>query len=201
MELIISLVTNILLVVATFFGGWMIYKIYKSQKEDFKKNAAGIIISEIRYAERKIAELKDIVNDPIKLREFSNTKVIPQNNWEKNNYLFTQDLDIDELELIKNFYSLCESLDTILPQLSPSIQLERKAQAIYTGLAEIAREVSSTVPLEQQQAIYDLKKNTYLNLINPDPWAFIPQLPIDVVRQTLAKITPITTTSEGKVMK
>ncbi len=89
---------------ATILTGFIAWLVYLSQKADQKVNAARIIISEIRTAERNIDEISNLIQRGQK--DFPN--VLKESNWKKFAHLFAQDFDQDELDSINNFFNLCE---------------------------------------------------------------------------------------------
>lgn len=92
-------------------GGFALY-LYVIQKKDSKKDAAKIILQEIRRAEDIISEYKEH-----KQYKFTK-KIIATNSWAKNIHYFVGDLDQDELDRISNLYSTGEYLDSIITKIS-----------------------------------------------------------------------------------
>lgn len=104
--------SNFFLALTTFFvGGFAIY-LYIKQKEDTKRDAAKIILQEIRRAEDIISDYKQSGG-----YQFAK-KIIATNSWNKNIHFFVGDLDNDELDRISNLYSTGEYLDTLIKQIS-----------------------------------------------------------------------------------
>lgn len=74
--------------VTLIVGGVAIY-LYTQQKKDYKRDAASIILMEIRHAEKIIDQLKQGGStEPV---------LLPTNNWTKYNYLFIKDLDRERI--------------------------------------------------------------------------------------------------------
>ena len=127
--------SNFLSVVATIFAALVAYIIWIFQKRSDKRDIAQIILMEIRNAEKNIISMNGnkILNPDIIL--------LPTNNWVRKNYLFINDLDTDEFDLINNFYNKCSLIDKSLSQLDTGIQLDQKSNHIQNKLSEIALNV------------------------------------------------------------
>lgn len=85
---------------------------YFQQKWDGKRDAAKIILQEIRRAEDIIADYKQVGS-----YQFAK-KIIATNSWTKNIHFFVGDLDNDELDKISNLYSAGEYLDNLISEIS-----------------------------------------------------------------------------------
>lgn len=103
---------NILMAFVTFLVGILVVYLYIKQKEDTKRDAAKIILQEIRRAENIISDYKQ--NGEYKFAK----KIIATNNWSKNLHLFVGDLEDDELDRISNLYSTGEYLDVLVKEIS-----------------------------------------------------------------------------------
>ena len=90
-------------IVTLFVGGLAIYLYYK-QKIENKRDAAKLILQEIRYAEQQIRSFRDSGSYPL------STKLLPTNNWHNKINLFIKDLNESEIDLISRFYSLVNKI-------------------------------------------------------------------------------------------
>ena len=96
----------------TILVGFLAYGVYWKQNRDNKKDAAKIILQEIRRAE-------DIISDYKENGQYHFTKkIIATNSWAKNIHHFVGNLDADELDKISNLYSTGEYLDSIITKVS-----------------------------------------------------------------------------------
>jgi hypothetical protein len=193
---------NILVAFATFLVGVVAIYLYITQKRDYKRDTANIILMEIRNAENIIAGIKQ--GAPMN----SKTILLPTNNWAKNNYLFINDLDGDELNAVNNFYNQCSIIDKSLSELDISIQLEQKANHIHNKLVEMAREITkgysyalSVSELENLRNAFNIQKNNFLEIINKEGWSFSPDDPKREILRALDSIEKITTSSVGNKIK
>ena len=104
--------SNLLSTLATILAAFVAFLVYRNQKADAKKDAAKIILQEIRRAE-------DIINDYKEHGQYKFTKrIIATNSWAKNVNHFVGDLDQDELDRISNLYSTGEYLDKVIEKIS-----------------------------------------------------------------------------------
>jgi len=97
---------------ATVLAAFVAFLVYRKQKADTKRDAAKIILQEIRRAEDIISDYKQ--NGGYQFAK----KIIATNSWSKNLHLFVGDLDNDELDRISNLYSTGEYLDTLIKEIS-----------------------------------------------------------------------------------
>jgi hypothetical protein len=104
--------SNFALAVVTLVVGGIAIYLYISQKRENKRDAARIIVQEIRRAE-------DIISDYKKTGSYQFArKIIPTNSWAKNIHLFVGDLHNDELDKISDLYSVGEYLDRLVSNIS-----------------------------------------------------------------------------------
>lgn len=114
----------------TFLVGVLIVYLYIKQKNDGKRDAAKIILQEIRRAE-------DIISDYKRIRGYHfDKKIIATNSWTKNIHLFVGDLDNDKLDKISDLYSTGEYLDSLIKEISQirlndEVEKERKRVEIF----------------------------------------------------------------------
>jgi len=99
-------------VITLFVGGFAIY-LYIKQRVDKKRDAARLILQEIRYAEQQIR------NSGRGERGYSlASKLLPTNSWNDNIHLFTKDLKETEIDMIGGFYSKSTYIDFLIAERS-----------------------------------------------------------------------------------
>ncbi len=182
--------SNLYTAIATFIVGLFAIYLYITQKEDKKRDAANVIIAEIRQAERLI--------DQFKKRGVSNDisyQLLPSNNWVKYNYLFINDLDQDEIEQINNFYSQCFVLDKAIDQINISHELKNKSQAVHHHISLIAKESLGN------EETFGINKNNFIKIISGDEFTFRPNAPVMSIVKALNNINLITTSTIGAKLK
>jgi len=182
--------SNLFLAVITVLVGFIAYLLYRKQKKDYKRDAASIVLMEIRNAERVIERMK---SQGVQISS-SVEEILPTNHWVKYNYLFMKSLDKDELDLVNNFYNKCSVIDKALSQMSTSRQLEQKGGYIHQAIVQIAKEAISEADLQN-------KKKIFLAIIQKEGWSFRPNAPIDTIVKTLNSLDKITTSTAGSKLK
>jgi len=104
--------SNFLLALTTLVvGGFAIY-LYLKQKKDKKRDAARLILQEIRYAEQQIRKYREF-----KQYQLSD-RLLPTNSWNDNIHLFINDLKETEIDLISNFYAKASYIDIMIRKIS-----------------------------------------------------------------------------------
>lgn len=106
-----TLRSNFLLVVTTAVGGYIVWRVYRNQKDDEKRSAANIVLLEIERAEE---ELKKISVDRVFTGEDEDDVMLMKtSSWDEYKHFFVQDFfgHHDELAKISDFYALCEKYD------------------------------------------------------------------------------------------
>lgn len=104
--------SNFLTSLITLIVGGIAIILYLAQKKDSKKDAAKIILQEIRRAEQIIDSYKESG-----MYQF-NKRIIATNSWNKNIHYFVGELDNDELDKISDLYSTGEYLDYVVKRVS-----------------------------------------------------------------------------------
>jgi hypothetical protein len=102
--------------VTVVVGLFAIYLYYK-QKRDGKREAALLILQEIRYAEQKVRNYRSYGSYSF------NEKLLPTNSWHKNINLFISNLLESELDLISKFYSSAAYLDDVISVIASQSNL------------------------------------------------------------------------------
>jgi len=100
---------------ATILAGLVVFVIYFKQKMDYKRDAALLILQEIRYAEQQIGNARsysDSESYPLA------GKLLPTNSWYKNIHLFINDFKQPQIDLISRFYAQVEYLDLVIEKIS-----------------------------------------------------------------------------------
>jgi len=98
----------------TLAVGFFAIILYIKQVRDSKRNAAKLILQEIRYAEQqvRIARTQSSGNYSLSL------KLLPTNSWHKNIHLFIKDIKETQLDIISKFYSQSAYLDVVIKIIS-----------------------------------------------------------------------------------
>jgi len=154
--------SNLFFATITFFVGSFALYVYTKQKIDSKKDAAKIIIQEIRRAEDIIADYKHT-----KSYEFAK-KIIAVNSWTKNIHYFVNDFENDELDKISNLYSTGEYLDNQIQLISTitfndSLEILKSQREAFLKKQLHRQEVNSSPisPAEQSIMLEEVSKLSF----------------------------------------
>jgi len=134
----------------TFLVGFIAIYLYIKQRIDKRRDAARLILQEIRYAEQQIRNSGG----------YSLTsKLLPTNSWNDNIHLFIKDLKETQIDMISEFYSNATYIDYLITERSRqkihpkfSIQPNQQSnqqQGSVTSQAGASQEVLAQ-PTQQQ---------------------------------------------------
>ncbi len=98
----------------TIFVGLFAILLYWKARKDNRKDAAKLILQEIRYADQKVRNYRTYSS-----YNFTE-KILPTNSWNKNINLFIRALTESELDLISKFFSSATYLDEVIKSISDS---------------------------------------------------------------------------------
>ena len=110
----LEFINGFLMALTTYIGavtlavGLIAVYLYLKQKKTNKREAALLILQEIRYAEQRVRNFRSYKSYAF------NEKLLPTNSWHKNIHLFVKDLSETELDLISNFFSSAVYLDDVI---------------------------------------------------------------------------------------
>lgn len=97
----------------TLIAGLVVVFLYLRQKYDGQRDAAKLILQEIRYAEQTIRIAKEHNYD-----YYLANKLLPTNSWHKNIHYFVHDLKETDIDLISRFYSHSSYIDVLIEKIS-----------------------------------------------------------------------------------
>lgn len=99
--------------VITFLVGSTAIYLYIKQRVDRERDAAKLILQEIRYAEQQIR------NSGRGVRGYSLTsKLLPTNSWNDNIHMFIKELEEAQIDMISEFYSKATYIDYLIEERS-----------------------------------------------------------------------------------
>ena len=96
----------------TIFVGLFAVLIYYKSKMDKERDAAKLILQEVRYADQKVRNYRTYSS-----YNFTE-KILPTNSWNKNINLFIRVLTESEIDLISRFFSSASYLDEVINAIS-----------------------------------------------------------------------------------
>ncbi len=94
--------------------GFLAIYLYFKQKKDKKRDAARLILQEIRYAEQQIRNYRATTPPQYSLA----SRLLPTNSWNDNIHLFIKDLKETEIDMISAFYSKATYIDSLIVERS-----------------------------------------------------------------------------------
>ena len=127
----------------TFIVGAFAIYLYLKQRKDKKRDAARLILQEIRYAEQKIRRARESNPPTYNLAD----RLLPTSSWEDNIHLFIKELKEGEIDMISAFYAKARYIDFLIHKRS-----EQKTATQETGAQQQTFQVPNpAVPQDGQQ--------------------------------------------------
>jgi hypothetical protein len=114
----------------TLLVGLFAFVLYSKTRNDTKRDAAKLILQEIRYADQRVRNYKTYSS-----YNFTE-KILPTNSWHKNINLFIRDLSESELDLISKFFSSATYLDDVIKSIADTknrIHIQSDLPAVSGG--------------------------------------------------------------------
>ncbi len=157
-----------------------------------KRNAARILLMEIRNAERTLKVIKESGTVA------ETTFVMPVSSWKKLQHYFVKDFDSDELDDLNHFYNLCSLIQKEVNRMKDQLPIsnEEKIKVTQQKLLDLADKYAAN-PSGYQKA----KKEVLYDQFFPEVEWFVPDLPKSRIMQHLGDIRPVLTTSCGQKLK
>jgi hypothetical protein len=195
---------------ATVIVGSIAFMIYVKQKFDSKKDAASIILLEIKNAEPKIVQANNsLANNPPYL---ANIATMPNQSWDKYGYLFVGDFKPNEWEKVSNFYNKCRLHDEAVEYNNSFFSKNEQEVRINTQrvIADYSKEyldkiqkVKNNTTKQKMQLEMQFMINQFINeyrnvnVTNGNAF-YAPQKPINDARSAISNLdTDISTSSVG----
>jgi len=124
--------------VTLLVGGFAIF-LYLKQKRDKKRDAANLIVQEVRYAETQVRNYRASKTYPL------SSTILPTRSWNENIHLFVSDLSESEIDLISTFYSQAAFVDNLINEIATFAMRRVETQGIE-AIPQLA--MNAPVPLE-----------------------------------------------------
>jgi nitrogen fixation-related uncharacterized protein len=204
--------SNFALVVVTLITGFFAWRVYKNQKKDEKRNAASILLLEIKSAEDALRKVDE--NKPISGIDDPDVFLMRSANWDKYKYLFVSEFkDDNEFNKISDFYIKCKEYDDAVRLRNSSFyhnqkQLRKTTHEILVGYTKEyvsnllkEKDVDKIEKLNLEFAKIKQKfKDVYLG-DNADIFTYLPKQPFTNAKRTLNTIDRnLSTSSAGQVL-
>ena len=153
---------------ATILTGAVAIFLYYWERRNKKRDAAKIIVQEIRRAEDLINEYKE--HNSYKFTK----KIIATNSWAKNIHYFVSDLPQDGIDKISNLYSTGEYLDSVIAKVSDHVFNDR----VSSYKAELGHVFSQLQ--QNQETVTSLTANPQSAPVAPQPIAKVVPVTINI---------------------
>jgi len=168
--------SNIFTGIATIFTAIVAITLYYWEQRKKKRDAAKIIIQEIRRAEDLISEYKE--HGAYKFTK----KIIATNSWAKNIHYFVGDLAQDEVDQISSLYSTGEYLDTIIAKVSDK-NFDEQVELYKNEIKHIVAELQNPTTNQQSTSSGEqtgsqtipkiIQRAVPMNIQIPPPWKIL----------------------------
>jgi len=172
-KIILFFNSNFFIAITTIFVGGFAICLYIKQRKDKKRDAAKLILQEIRYAEQKIRKYREVKS--YKLYD----KLLPTNSWNDNIHQFIKELKETQIDLISDFYAKASYIDTLIATIS-----RQKNNPPTIGL-------SPTLPLQQSitPATPGVQPTGDFQVVAPSQHMEISLLPLPVSQKILEDVS------------
>lgn len=178
--------------IVILFTASFVLIVYFLSKKNEKRDAAVILLDEIRLAEKAIDEIR---------RNKTITElnaIMPVNSWFKYKHLFANELNQDEFSLVSQFYNRCEYAEKyrcVLYDIFNESVLE-KAKHLQAKLIDIMAEDALN-----KTSLYQARKKELIKLADNEDWLFRADRPVTNILEYIANINYITPTSSGEKLR
>jgi len=174
--------------------GLFVFIIYRMQKSGEKRDAAIIIVNEIRNAEQAIINIKNTK----RVGELS--IILPNNSWTIKKHLFVNNLDFDEYNLVNDFYNKCDMAEgyRVLYFKTLNESVIAKSNEMQVALIRLMEEI---IRNSKDVHEYDTKKEKLVKMANAETWLFEPNRPVSNLIEYIDNIIMVTTSSAGLKIK
>jgi hypothetical protein len=183
----------------TILTAYVVILIYKTQRKNYKIQAARVLITEIRIAEERITQIKNKMGDNV---PSDLPSVFPTKSWKSHSHLFISDFDQDELKLINSFYDYGELIEDLAKRDNNFVWVttEERARVTVQKIAEFSCEAMELLEPERDNYIKN-KREAFSALLDKHNTPYSPVKPINVIKKLLPEIPNITTASCGAKLK
>ena len=186
--------SNLLQTIVALFVGLFVFIVYSVSRIDDKRRAAIILMMEIRDIEEAVRKLRDNNYTSI----YYTSPVMKENNWEKYKFMFTNDLDQDEYQLVSDFYSIASRIEeeraTLIRLISFGFEI--KCKTLHQVIVELAKDEYQISDVE-----FTSKINQIANKVYMDTPGFEASMPKEHINKLFNSYVHITTSTAGLKLK
>ncbi len=191
--------SNLFVGLATILTGVAAYAVYLIQKNNAKVQAARVLLTEIRTAEERIAEIRDKVGQAT----VDLPPVFPTRSWTTYSHLFISDFDQDELRILNEFYDYGGLIEEYAMKNNQFfwITTDERARVTVQKIAQYASEAASLPAGSDRNAYMQERRENLNQLLDGHNLPYSPAKTTNRIKELLVKIPTITTSSCGSKLK
>lgn len=140
----------------TLVVGLFVFVSYKISKRDERKNAAAIIIMDIRHAESVVSSI--IERNAVDL---AMKNILYENNWAKYKHLFVSDMASDDFMLFNRFFDACVDIYDAKKRMNDVFQhsLLVKAEILQSKMYDLDFD-SDEFPLQRTKLVESINSSS-----------------------------------------
>lgn len=174
--------------IVTAIIGLGAYGIFWLTKRTEKRNAATVVIMDIRHAEQVVLSILDKGVDQ------SVQNILYENNWEKYKHLFASDFSFDDFAAFNRFFESCTEIAEARERLKLLFDSGLQAKAAIAQQKIFA--IDNLSSAEGQK-----KKQEVLNDIHSDTYTFQPHEPQRRIEKSLRSMGHLSNTVAFEKLK
>ena len=162
---------------ATILAGGIALIVYLAQLRNHKKNAAVMIIMDIRHAESIISEIKRSKSTNLKMKN-----IMPVNNWRAYKNLFVSNLGYDDFIMLNNFFESCQVISDSMNDI----------RLIFTMNIEEKAKIAQNIMCNPNYAFpNDEEKKQCLEKLHNEEYTLLPGAPQKIILENIDSIVTI----------
>jgi len=169
--------------------------LYIRQKIENRQQIATLLINDIRNAQSAVRLVRDSLNAQI----IPEITVLPENNWKKHSYLFSKDIDQDDVTVINKFFSDAERISYIVTQANNMfiIGISDRSAAIQQANINLVAASKNLTQAQRKLALFD----SIINHQNISVSTYFPSGFYTKLNQYLPDIPDLLNTEAGRKLK
>ncbi|MDK8193312.1 hypothetical protein QP794_24800 [Paenibacillus sp. UMB7766-LJ446] len=172
--------------------GFFAFVTYRMTKRDERKNAALLVIMELRSIEENLNKLKDS-------RDYYVTSpVVTSNEWNTYKHLLVGNLDNDQYKTIDDLYNVATRIEQERRLIREQIEIiiKEKARAYQEQIISVAAQM-----WDQEKSLFDERARKIADLCFPSAPEFKGKFPKELMEKLLHEYTPVMSTTAGEKLK
>ncbi len=167
--------------------------IYQKRMRDDKRNAANVILNEIRGAEKLFKDAKAKILEAKKNTDATQIPehhyLMPQMSWGKYKHLFIKDFNETQLSAIDDFYQTCQLFDETIVYMDAIFQEDTKEirknvhKALYKTITKFVNETNNATNQEELEQKLIEKKNAIAGALTNSEYmySYLPTKPFKAI--------------------